>query len=101
MQSIEYVIVYETQQHAIRGFEPDDVAQELRIHLWNKIHLYDPVKANFKTWSMRVIHNKIIDMASLRGDLLDPHNRLHVTSIHDEEGDPQSDATLEPYNEAC
>lgn len=84
LKSIESTIVFESQQHRINGYDPDDVAQELRMHLFNKIHLYDPTKnANFKTWAMKVIHNRIINLNNLRSDYLDPNNFHNVFSIYD------------------
>jgi RNA polymerase sigma factor (sigma-70 family) len=108
LNSIEYVIAYESKQHRINGYDPDDVAQELRIRIWSKIHLYDPEKANFKTWSMRVIHNHLINMSKLRGDLLDPaHIENLIRFAEDEEDETPSSRTVNPasfsprlYNES-
>lgn len=91
MQSIEPTIIHESKQHYIAGYDREDVAQELRLHLWKKIHLYNPKLANFKTWSMQVIHNKLIDLHDLRSDVLDPKNIGNATGLddsinHDTEG---------------
>lgn len=50
----------------IRNFikEPDavkDLAQEVRLHIWKKIHLYKPNLSRFTTWLTRLTKNKVID----------------------------------------
>ncbi len=84
MQSVEHKIISLAKQNHLPGYDKEDLAQELRLHLWKKIHLYDPGgAANFSTWCNRVLRNKIIDLYDLRSDCLDPTNHLMGEGLHD------------------
>ena len=41
----------------------EDIAQELRLHLWLKRGQYDPKKSAYQTWATKVCRNKIKDLA--------------------------------------
>ena len=41
--------------------EVNDLAQEVRLQIWRKIHLYKPGLSKFTTWLSRVVKNKVID----------------------------------------
>lgn len=45
------------------GMSSEDVAQELRIHLWNKIDRYNPNKKSLRTWAQQVMRMRLIDMS--------------------------------------
>jgi len=47
----------------IEPLEPSDIAQELRIHLWKKHHLYDPAKGEYKNWAYITCRNRIKNLA--------------------------------------
>jgi DNA-directed RNA polymerase specialized sigma24 family protein len=46
----------------IPGMEQDDIAQEIRLHLWRKLDKYDPDRASIKTFCSRIIDNKLVDL---------------------------------------
>ncbi len=64
------------------GMDKEDVAQELRMHLWNKLHLYHPGKAGLRTWAQRVMRMKLIDMSQgpkrSRREILDSDRRAFI-----------------------
>jgi len=62
MQLIEYDLVTKCAKHYIRGFDSEDLAQELRMHLWRKLDKYDPSKASFRTWANMVMRNRLKDI---------------------------------------
>jgi RNA polymerase sigma factor (sigma-70 family) len=64
MQLLEKEIrsICKQDSYQVRGMSPNDIAQELRLHLWNKIPLYDPRKSSLKTWAYKVFNNKIKDL---------------------------------------
>ena len=62
MGLIEHDLVTKCAKHSIRGFDSEDLAQELRLHLWRKLDRYDPTKAGFRTWANRVMNNRLKDM---------------------------------------
>lgn len=44
------------------GMDFDDVAQELRIHLWRKLDKYHPGKAGLRAWAQQVMRMRLIDV---------------------------------------
>ena len=62
LRDIEPDIIGKARSFRIPGMDIKDVAQELRIQLWRKFHLFNPQKASFRTWTIRVIRNKLIDL---------------------------------------
>lgn len=40
----------------------NDVSQIIRIHIYNKFHLWKPEKGTFKVWAGRVIKNQVINL---------------------------------------
>ncbi len=45
--------------YAISYIDYDDVAQQIRIHIYNKLHLYDPKKGSFLNWASKIVQHKI------------------------------------------
>jgi RNA polymerase sigma factor (sigma-70 family) len=83
MQQSELYISWFCRNYFIPNWEMDDLAQELRLHLWKKLDRYDPAKSTFKSWSKRILRNKVIDLirtANKQGhDFLDNPNRCYPT----------------------
>lgn len=71
------------------GMEPADVAQELRFHLWRKLHTYHPGKAELRTWAQSIMRRKLIDMSQApnrsRRELLDSKLREFYDDLGDQE----------------
>lgn len=87
MQMVEPDIFYKAAMSNIRGMDSDDIAQELRLHIWKKIHRgrYDPRKAGFRAWAKRVIANKIKDLhrktQRVGRDALDDDKTINIDTI--------------------
>lgn len=62
MKYLDKFVVYEARGHKIHGYTCDDLAQELRLHIWKNLHKYNPYKSNLKTWANNVMRNKLIDL---------------------------------------
>ena len=58
-------------KYKIRGMDSEDIAQELRIHLWQVFNQYDKKKSIFNTWANKVLRNKVIDLTRRKKDTLD------------------------------
>ena len=78
LDAIEKDICYEAGKNYIYGMGKEDIAQELRAHIFSKIGNYDPTKSNFRTWAIRVMKNKIIDLSRKKKDKLDSEQRTHI-----------------------
>lgn len=76
-QDFESNIVAKAKTNYVPGMDWEDVAQELRIHLWLKRDKYKTGRgASVKTYTMRVLGNKIIDLkrqANRKKRTLDTH----------------------------
>lgn len=83
LELVEYDICYLAHMNWGYGMAPEDIAQELRMHLWNKIHLYDPGKASIRTWSQRVMRMRLIDMSRKKKELLDSDLREMYPDLGD------------------
>ena len=59
LKEFDPIIIAEAHLHDIPGMDWQDIAQEIRIHLWNKFDLFDVKKSSFKTWANRVMKNRI------------------------------------------
>jgi len=59
----ERIIIALSKTYKIPFLEPDDIAQELRIHLWLKRDKYDPKRAKYNTWATKVCKRKIWELA--------------------------------------
>lgn len=77
---LEYDVCYLSQANWGYGMSKEDVAQELRVQLWRKLHLYNPYKSSIKTWGWRVMRMRLIDMSRKKKELLDSDRRHHIDS---------------------
>lgn len=61
MQALEPVIrsLCKQDKNQVPGYTHDDLAQELRLHLWRYIPKYNPVAAALNTWGYMVLNRKI------------------------------------------
>ena len=59
---IEPDIMGKAKQYSLSGMDWEDVAQELRIQLWQKFSNFNPQKASFRTWANRIMSNKLKDL---------------------------------------
>ena len=73
MMIMENYIINVSNKYWIEGFDADDVAQELRLHLWKKMHCYDPHKGTIQTWGYKVITNRARDLFKRTDPLCGPH----------------------------
>lgn len=62
LELLEKDICYLSYEIRVAGLSPEDVAQELRIHLWNKLHLYNHNKAGLRAWAQAVMRRKLVDL---------------------------------------
>lgn len=62
MRNMENYVINCAKRYYVDGYESDDIAQELRMHLWKKLHKYDPTKGKIETWGRLVLENKARDM---------------------------------------
>lgn len=89
MEIIEDLVLMMSNQYRINGLDVNDVAQELRLHIWRKLDKYDPNKASFKTWARRVMRNKLTDLAGRKEsykDMLDgPERSLYDENLIDDD----------------
>jgi RNA polymerase sigma factor (sigma-70 family) len=61
MQELEKKIVCSACYYHIYGYDAEDLAQELRLHLWKKLHTWKK-KSSIKTWAERVIRNYLYNL---------------------------------------
>lgn len=65
MQRMEYDIVCISSKYNFSwlSYTTEDVAQIIRIHLWEKLENYNPTRtADIPTWCRHVINNKVLDL---------------------------------------
>jgi len=74
MKILEGYIISASNRYHVEGFDAEDIAQELRLHLWKKLHLYNPTIGTIETWGYRVISNKVRDLSRRRDPLCSPHS---------------------------
>lgn len=55
-------ICYLSEHWNIPGMEADDIAQELRLWLWNKLDFYDPNRSSIRTFAIRIMRNRLKNM---------------------------------------
>lgn len=83
LNELEPRIQYYSSVWHIRKFQPEDVAQELRSHLWQRLNQnkYDSAKSAITTWGNFVIRNKLFDLTHPKRnkkDLLDADGRTFL-----------------------
>lgn len=86
MIAIEYDVSYLCRTYWIVGYDQDDLAQELRFHVWRKLPKYNPLKSKFRTFAKRVMTNRIRDLvrASHRQKREIVHNLTSLDNLPDE-----------------
>jgi len=57
LNQLKGVITYYSRKYYIAGFSSNDIYQEIVLRLWRKKELYNPLRANFNTWSQAIIRN--------------------------------------------
>ena len=62
LQIAEPKILYHARINKFPSMDADDIAQELRLHLFEKLKHYDPQKGTLLTWTDRVLRNRIISI---------------------------------------
>ena len=59
MQKLEYTVVCKAAKANIHHHTAEDLAQELRILLWNSLPTYNKGKASLATWANLVMENRL------------------------------------------
>src|SRR4030042_4139039 len=59
LKQFESIIKAESHKYNISGCAHEDIAQEIRIKLWQKEKQFNPNKSSYKTWANRVMKNCI------------------------------------------
>jgi len=62
LQKAEKNIVIKSHMFKIKGMSPDDIAQELRIKVWNVRNKYKPNKSSMITFVNFVVKNCLKDL---------------------------------------
>jgi len=63
MENFEKTIIKLAKSYKIVPLEWQDIAQELRIHLWVNRSKYDKSKGSYKNWAYISCRNKLRDLA--------------------------------------
>ena len=63
LEELEPTIIKLAKSYKIPPLEWEDIAQELRIHLWENRAKYNPKKSEYKNWAYIVCRNKLRDLA--------------------------------------
>jgi len=63
IKQFEPTITKLSYAYKIKPLEPCDIANELRLHLWKKRHLYDASKGSYKNWAYILCKNRIRNLA--------------------------------------
>jgi len=59
MQIAEYDIIYLASRFHIKGHTREDIAQELRLKIWQALPYYDPNVCGMRTWARKVLKNHL------------------------------------------
>lgn len=64
MQALEPIVkkLCKQDSNQVTGLTHEDLAQELRLHLWQYIPQYDPKMTSLNTWGYMVLNRKISNM---------------------------------------
>jgi RNA polymerase sigma factor (sigma-70 family) len=76
MNALEGYIIQVSRNYWVEGFDSEDIAQELRLHLWRKIKNYDPTKGTIETWGRKVLVNRVRDLYRRTDPLCNEHKQL-------------------------
>jgi len=63
LQNFDKTIVKLAKTYQIPPLEWEDIAQELRLHLWENREKYNPDKGSYDNWAYINCKNKIKDLA--------------------------------------
>jgi RNA polymerase sigma factor (sigma-70 family) len=63
LENFDQTIVKLAKTYNIPPLEWQDIAQELRLHLWENRNKYDKSKGSYEDWAYIVCRNKIRDLA--------------------------------------
>jgi len=63
LKKFDKTIIKLAKTYTIKPLDWEDIAQELRVHLWKNREKYDPNRAEFKNWAYILCRNKIRDLA--------------------------------------
>ena len=61
LEEFDKTIVKIAKAYAIPNMDWQDIAQELRLHLWQQENHYDPTK-DYNNWAYIVCRKKVIDL---------------------------------------
>jgi RNA polymerase sigma factor (sigma-70 family) len=59
MQIAEFDVIYLSNRFRVKGYTKEDIAQELRLKLWEALPYYNPEKTGMRTWSRTVMRNHL------------------------------------------
>lgn len=59
MQIAEFDVIYLSNRFRVKGYTKEDIAQELRLKLWEALPCYNPEKTGMRTWSRTVMRNHL------------------------------------------
>lgn len=62
LKVLEGDVQFLARRYHIKGYEFEDLCQELRMHLWRKISKYDPRISGIRTWANAVMRNRLKDL---------------------------------------
>ncbi len=86
----ENVIVAKAIKAQVPNMDWEDVAQELRIHLWLKGNLFNPMYASASTFVNNILNNKIRDLikaAYRKKRFLDTNHLTFSEILREENGE--------------
>jgi len=75
--------------------EFDDLVQEILVHLWNKLGLYDAEKSKFRTWLSTVIRNLVFSYLDSNQRRYNRRNTLEGDDVAIQSFHPPSSADFE------
>lgn len=82
MEDFDKTIIKLAKAFKIPPLEWEDVAQELRIHLWKNRHKYDPQKGKYKNWAYIICRNKLRNLAEYwRAQKRDPKKVVSLEEL--------------------
>jgi RNA polymerase sigma factor (sigma-70 family) len=88
LTQFEPTILKLAKTYQIPPLEWSDIAQELRIHLWENRHKFNPVKATYENWAYICCRNKIKDLAKYhKRQCRDGSKDTRLDDLYDENGE--------------
>ena len=62
LEHLEKDVKYFATQFKINGMDDDDIAQELRMRVWEKLDEFDSKKSRLQTWGVTVMRNHLYNI---------------------------------------